>query len=57
MRVAAVLRCVVTRADDGGGLWCPELVMEATCMHVWTDGGAPSLDTVNCISLFKKKLL
>jgi hypothetical protein len=54
---AAVLRCVVTRVDDGGGLWCPELVMEATCMHVWTDGGAPSLDTVSCISLFKRKLL
>jgi hypothetical protein len=32
---AAALRCAVVGADDGGGLWWSELMMEAACMHVW----------------------
>jgi hypothetical protein len=32
---AVVLRCVVARADGGGGLWWPEPMMEAACMYVW----------------------
>jgi hypothetical protein len=47
---AVVLRCVVTRADGGGGLWWPKPMIEATCMHVWTHiehfaiDGAPSCE-------------
>jgi hypothetical protein len=32
---AAVLWCAVARADGGGGLWWPEPMMDATCMHLW----------------------
>jgi hypothetical protein len=32
---AGVLRCAVPRADDGGGLWWSEPMLEAACMHVW----------------------
>jgi hypothetical protein len=32
---AAVLRCAVARAIGGCGLWWPEPMMEAACMHVW----------------------
>jgi hypothetical protein len=32
---AAVLQCVVARADGEGGLWWPEPMMNAACMHVW----------------------
>jgi hypothetical protein len=59
---AVVLRCVVTRADDRGGLWWPETMIEATCMHVWTHiehfaiDVTSSSDLVNYISLFKKIL-
>jgi hypothetical protein len=33
---AVVLRCAVDRAGGGGGLWWPEPMMEAMCMHVWS---------------------
>jgi hypothetical protein len=32
---AVVLGCAVAGADGGGGLWCPEPIMKAACMHVW----------------------
>jgi hypothetical protein len=32
---AAALWCAVGRGDGGGGLWWPEPMMEAACMHVW----------------------
>jgi hypothetical protein len=31
---ATMLRCAVARADRGGGLWWPELMMEVAFMHV-----------------------
>jgi hypothetical protein len=31
----AVLRCGMARADDGGGLWRLEPMMEVACVHVW----------------------
>jgi hypothetical protein len=30
-----MLRCVVARADGGGGLRWLEPMLEAACMHVW----------------------
>jgi hypothetical protein len=43
---------VVARADDGGGLLA--CVGPTSSNHV--DNGAPSLDPINYISLFKKLL-
>jgi hypothetical protein len=31
----AVLRCAVAGTNGGSGLWWPEPMMEAACMHVW----------------------
>jgi hypothetical protein len=59
----AVLRCVVVGADGEGGLWWPESMMEAACMHVWAPRRAVVRTAVlhhhpvNCISLFKKTII
>jgi hypothetical protein len=41
---AVMLRCVVARADGGGGLWWSEPMMEAACMHVWASRLASHMD-------------
>jgi hypothetical protein len=35
-------------AGDGGGLWWPELMMEAACMHVWAPHRAVMRTAILC---------